>query len=57
MLLDVSYECAIEYSIGFGSSIEYGNRIFYRIASSIEYSIPYSIGFYRTFNFSPPNGR
>ena len=31
MLLDVSYECAIEYSIGSGSSIEYGNRIFYRI--------------------------
>jgi hypothetical protein len=27
MLLDVSYECAIEYSIGSGSSIEYGNRM------------------------------
>jgi hypothetical protein len=48
MLLDVSYECAIEYSIGSGSSIEYGNRIFYRIASSIEYSIGYRI-FYTIF--------
>jgi hypothetical protein len=48
MLLDVSYECAIEYSIGSGSSIEYGNRIFYRIKSSIEYSIGYGI-FYTIF--------
>jgi hypothetical protein len=43
MLSDVSYECAIEYSIGSGSSIEYGNRIFYRVESSIE-AIEYSIG-------------
>jgi hypothetical protein len=50
MPLDVSYECAIEYSIGSGSSIEYGNRIFYRIESSrsIEYSIGYGI-FYTIF--------
>jgi hypothetical protein len=48
MLLDVSYECAVAYSIGSGSSIEYGNRIFYRIASSIEYSIGYRI-FYTIF--------
>ena len=49
MLLDVSYECAIEYSIGSGSSIEYCNRIFYRIESSIEYSIGYGI-FYTIFD-------
>lgn len=50
MLANVSYECAIEDSIGSVNPIEYGNGIFYRIKNSVEYSIGlricYSI-FYR----------
>ena len=38
----------MEYSIGSGDSIEYSNRIFYRIIGSIEYSTGFRI-FYSIF--------
>ena len=48
MSQNISYQCSIEYSIGPGSAIENGNRIFFRIANPIEYSIGCTI-FYSIF--------